>query len=119
MNQKPKVAFVCVHNACRSQIAQALGQLLASDIFESYSAGTYAVTEINSDAVRLLKQYYGIDISKTQYSKSLSKIPSVDIVITMGCQVSCPSLPCRYREDWGLDDPTDKSEEYFVRFWSI
>ena len=114
MNQKPKVAFVCVHNACRSQIAQALGQLLASDIFESYSAGTYAVTEINSDAVRLLKLYYGIDISKTQYSKSLSNIPSVDIVITMGCQVSCPSLPCRYREDWGLDDPTGKSEEYFV-----
>lgn len=37
---KPRVAFICVHNSCRSQIAEALGKHLASDVFESYSAGT-------------------------------------------------------------------------------
>ena len=65
MSQKPKVAFICVHNSCRSQIAEALGTLLASDVFE-------------------------------------------------GCNVNCPNLPCKHREDWGLDDPTGKSEVEYL-----
>ena len=52
---KPKVAFVCVHNSCRSQIAEALGNKFASDVFESYSAGTEVQEHINSDAVRVMK----------------------------------------------------------------
>lgn len=111
----PKVAFICVHNSCRSQIAEALGKALASDVFESYSAGTETKPQINQDAVRLMNQKYCIDMEKTQYSKLLSDIPSVDIVITMGCNVDCPYLPCRYREDWGLQDPTDKSDEEFIK----
>lgn len=111
----PKVAFICVHNSCRSQIAEALGKALASDIFESYSAGTETKPQINQDAVRLMNQKYCIDMEKTQYSKLLSDIPSVDIVITMGCNVDCPYLPCRYREDWGLQDPTGKSDEEFIK----
>lgn len=114
MYQKPKVAFVCVHNSCRSQIAEALGKMLATDSFDSYSAGTETKPQINQDAVRLMKQLYHIDMEQTQYSKLLSAIPPVDIVITMGCNVSCPSLPCRYREDWGLDDPTGKSDDSFL-----
>lgn len=114
MYQKPKVAFVCVHNSCRSQIAEALGKMLAADSFDSYSAGTETKPQINQDAVRLMKQLYHIDMEQTQYSKLLSAIPPVDIVITMGCNVSCPSLPCRYREDWGLDDPTGKSDDSFL-----
>ena len=114
MYQKPKVAFVCVHNSCRSQIAESLGKMLAADSFDSYSAGTETKPQINQDAVRLIKQLYHIDMEQTQYSKLLSAIPPVDIVITMGCNVSCPSLPCRYREDWGLDDPTGKSDESFL-----
>jgi len=106
MNRKPKVAFICVHNSCRSQIAEALGKLLAADAFESYSAGTETKPQINQDAVRLIKQMFGIDMEKAQYSKLLSELPSVDEVITMGCNVQCPVLPCRVREDWGLDDPT-------------
>ena len=113
MSPKPKVAFVCVHNSCRSQIAEALGRLLAADVFDSYSAGTQTKPHINQDAVRLMKQLYGVDMEQTQRSKLLSEIPTVDIVITMGCNVSCPSLPCRYREDWGLEDPTGKSDEAF------
>lgn len=114
MYQKPKVAFVCVHNSCRSQIAEALGKVLAADSFDSYSAGTETKPKINQDAIRLMKQFYHVDMEQTQYSKLLSAIPPVDIVITMGCNVSCPSLPCRYREDWGLDDPTGKSDESFL-----
>lgn len=113
MSKKPKVAFVCVHNSCRSQIAEALGKYLASDVFESYSAGTETVPKINQEAVRLMKQLYNIDMEQTQYSKLLNELPAVDIVITMGCNVNCPYLPCKYREDWGLDDPTGKDEKTF------
>lgn len=112
--KKPKVAFICVHNSCRSQIAEALGKHLASDIFESYSAGTEAKPQINQDAVRLMKQFYGIDMEQTQRSKLLEDIPAVDIVVTMGCNVQCPFLPCKHREDWGLDDPTGKEDIEFI-----
>ena len=111
---RPKVAFICVHNSCRSQIAEALGKHLAADVFESYSAGTETKPQINQDAVRLMKQLYGIDMEATQHSKLLSDIPPVDVVITMGCNVECPYLPCKHREDWGLDDPTGKSDEEFI-----
>lgn len=109
-----KVAFICVHNFCRSQIAEALGKHLASDVFESYSAGTETKPKINQDAVSLMKEIYHLDMEKQQYSKLLAAIPEVDIVITMGCNVDCPYLPCRYREDWGLDDPTGKDRETFI-----
>ena len=111
---KPKVAFICVHNSCRSQIAEALGKKLASDVFESYSAGTETKPQINQDAVRLMKQIHSIDMEETQYSKLLSDIPPVDIVITMGCNVQCPFLPCSHREDWGLDDPSGLPDEVFI-----
>lgn len=109
-----KVAFICVHNSCRSQIAEALGKKLASDVFESFSAGTETKPQINQDAVRLMKQVYGIDMEESQYSKLLSDIPPVDVVVTMGCNVQCPFLPCSHREDWGLEDPTGKSDEAFL-----
>lgn len=115
MNKKYKIAFVCVHNSCRSQIAEALGKYLLSDVFECYSAGTETKPQINPDAVRIVKDLYGIDMEKTQYSKLLKDIPKVDIVITMGCNVQCPYLPCSHREDWGLEDPTGKSDDEFVK----
>ena len=110
-----KVAFICVHNSCRSQIAEALGRHLAADVFESYSAGTERKDHINPDAVRLMKELYHIDMeAEGQHSKLLSDIPPVDVVITMGCNVQCPFLPCSHREDWGLEDPTGKSDEAFL-----
>ena len=112
---KPKVAFICVHNSCRSQIAEALGKHLAADVFESYSAGTETKDRINPDAVRIMKQLYGIDMEETQRQKLLEDIPPVEIVITMGCNVDCPYLPCKRREDWDLDDPTGKSDEEFIK----
>ncbi|MPM23482.1 Arsenate reductase [bioreactor metagenome] len=109
-----KVAFICVHNSCRSQIAEALGKHFAGDVFESYSAGTETKPQINQDAVRLMKQLYNIDMEKTQRSKLLPDIPPVDIVITMGCNVTCPFVPSKHREDWGLTDPTGKSDNEFL-----
>lgn len=108
-----KIAFICVHNSCRSQIAEALGKKLAGDKFEFYSAGTEIKPQINQDAVRLMKEIYDINMEKTQSSKLLQDIPPVDIVITMGCNVGCPYLPCQYREDWGLEDPTGQSDAVF------
>ena len=110
-----KVAFICVHNSCRSQIADALGRHLAADVFESYSAGTDTKPRINPDEVRLMKQVYGIDMeAEGQRSKRLAEIPAVEVVITMGCNVQCPLLPCAWREDWGLEDPTGKPDEKFL-----
>lgn len=115
MRKRYKVAFICVHNSCRSQIAEALGKYYASDVFESYSAGTETKPMINQGAVRIMKELYGIDMEKSQRSKLLSDIPPVDVVITMGCNVHCPYLPCSLREDWGLVDPTGKSDEEFIK----
>lgn len=110
-----KVAFICTHNSCRSQIAEALGKRLAGDVFESYSAGTEIKDRINPDAVRLMKQRYGVDMEETQRSKLISELPPVNVVITMGCGVECPYLPSERREDWGLEDPTGKSDEEFMK----
>lgn len=112
---KPKVAFICVHNSCRSQIAEALGRHLASDVFESYSAGTETKPQINQDAVRIVKQLYGIDMEQTQYSKLISDIPKPDIAISMGCNVGCPFIGRAFDDNWGLEDPTGKSDEEFIR----
>ena len=110
-----KVAFICVHNSCRSQIAETLGRHLAADVFESYSAGTERKDHINPDAVRLMKELYHIDMeAEGQHSKLLEALPPVDIVVTMGCHVQCPFLPCQWREDWGLDDPTGQPDQVFL-----
>lgn len=116
---KPRVAFICTHNSCRSQIAEALGGLLASDTFESCSAGTAIKAKINPDAVRILKREFGIDMELTQRPKLIDELPPVDVVVTMGCGVACPTLPCRYREDWGLDDPTGREDESFERVITV
>ena len=112
--EKKKVAFICVHNSCRSQIAEALGKHLAGDVFESYSAGTETKPQINQDAVRLMKEIYGIDMEANgQRSKLISKIPEVDMAISMGCNVGCPFIGRAFYDNWGLEDPTGKSDEEF------
>lgn len=108
-----KVAFICVHNSCRSQIAEALGRHLASDSFESYSAGTETKPQINQDAVRIMKELYGIDMEKTQYSKLIIDIPNPDIAISMGCNVGCPFIGKAFDDNWQLEAPTGKSDEEF------
>ena len=115
MPMKPKVAFVCVHNSCRSQMAEAIAKVLAADVFEACSAGTETKPQINQDAVAVIKELYGVDMEETQRSKLLEELPPVDILVTMGCGVACPFLPCRHREDWGLEDPTGKDKAAFLQ----
>ena len=112
--RKKIVAFICVHNSCRSQIAEALGKHLASDVFVSCSAGSETKPRINPDAVRLMKALYGIDMEKDQYSKTFDRIPEPDIAISMGCDVGCPYIGRAFDENWNLDDPTGKSDEAFI-----
>lgn len=109
------VAFICVHNSCRSQIAEALGRHLASDVFDSVSAGTETKPQINQDAVRLMKQVYGIDMEKEgQHSKLLSDLDHYDIAISMGCNVQCPFIERDFDDNWHLEDPSGKSDEDFL-----
>lgn len=112
---KKKIAFICVHNSCRSQIAEALGKHLRGDEFDFYSAGTETKPEINQDAVRLMKQLYGIDMEQTQYSKTFDKIPTPDVAISMGCDVGCPFIGREFDDNWGLPDPTGKSDGEFIK----
>lgn len=111
---KKKIAFICVHNSCRSQIAEALGKHFRGDEFDFYSAGTETKPQINQDAVRLIKELYGIDMEETQCSKTVAKIPTPDMAISMGCDVGCPFIGRSFDEDWGLPDPTGKSDEVFL-----
>ncbi|WP_314693286.1 arsenate reductase ArsC [uncultured Abiotrophia sp.] len=114
--KKTKVAFVCVHNSCRSQIAEALTKKFAGDSIEVYSAGTELKDQINQDAVRLIKEIYAIDMEETQKPKLLDDIPEVDYLITMGCNVVCPILPYTVKkDDWGLEDPSGKNDQEFIK----
>lgn len=116
MTEKTKVAFICVHNSCRSQIAEALGKKFKGDKIDFYSAGTELVDQINQDAVRLMKEMHGIDMEENQYSKLIDDLPEVDYVISMGCNVVCPILPFKHKKyDWGIEDPTGKSDEEFIK----
>ena len=111
-----RVGFICTHNACRSQITEAMGRHLAADVLESCSAGTNIKEAIDPAAARLMKEHYGIDMVKEgQHTKTLSEIGSVDVVVTMGCGVQCPSLPCQQRFDWRLEDPTGKDDAAYLR----
>ncbi len=115
MGEKVKVAFVCVHNSCRSQMAEAISKHLATDVYDAFSAGTETKPQINQDAVDVIQALYGVNMNDSQHSKLIEEIPSVDIVVSMGCNVNCPFLPCKHREDWGLDDPTGQSTEEFIK----
>lgn len=111
---KKKVAFICVHNSCRSQIAEALGNFLYGDKIECYSAGTELKSQINQDAVRIVKELYGIDMNENgHHSKLINEIPDPDIAISMGCDVGCPFIGRAFDDDWGLMDPTGKEDQTF------
>jgi len=96
-------------------MAEALGKIFATDAFEAYSAGTETKPQINQDAVRIIKDIYQVDMNESHKSKLLTDIPEVDVVIKMGCNVVCPFLPAKHTEDWGLEDPTGKSDDEFIK----
>lgn len=113
---KKIVAFICVHNSCRSQMAEALGNYLYGDKLECYSAGTMLKDQINQDAVRIVKELYGLDMNANgHHSKLIDEIPKPDVAISMGCDVGCPFIGRGFDDDWGLSDPTGKSDDEFKK----
>ncbi|MGL4948903.1 MAG: arsenate reductase ArsC [Anaeroplasmataceae bacterium] len=114
-NNLVNVAFVCVHNSCRSQIAEALGKIILKGKANVYSAGTDISRGINKDAVRILKQLYSIDMTINQKSKLVEELPAINHLITMGCNVNCPNIKSDFKDDWGLEDPSNKSDEEFIK----
>jgi len=110
---KYKIAFVCVHNSCRSQMAEAIAKIKHSDFFVPESAGTMPKKAINPGAVTFIKEHYGHDMGQTQKPKKIDDIDNPDLLITMGCNVACPYISTSYRDDWGLDDPSGKSVQAY------
>lgn len=109
---KKIVAFVCIHNSCRSQMAEGFAKALGSDVLTVYSAGTEEYPGPKPMAIEVMEDV-GIDMSK-HTSKLLSDIPpKLDILITMGCGVECPYVPSEHREDWGLEDPSGGPKKGF------
>ncbi len=108
-----KVAFVCVHNSCRSQMAEGYAKALGEGIIDVYSAGTEDYPEVKPMAVKVMEDD-GVSMA-THRPKLLSDIPeSLDILITMGCNVVCPFHPNKHSEDWGLEDPSGGPESDFI-----
>ena len=109
---KKKVAFICIHNSCRSQMAEGLARHLGNEVIESYSAGTEEYKEVKPLAAKVMEEI-GIPMDD-HYPKLITEIPEeVDILITMGCGVVCPFLPASHQEDWGLTDPSGGTIEDF------
>lgn len=94
-------------------MAEAIAREVAGGVLEPRSAGTHPAAEVNADALRTLREALGIDATGLR-PKALDELGEVDVVVTMGCGVSCPSLPCAHREDWGLEDPTGRGDGAFL-----
>lgn len=109
------IVFICIHNSCRSQIAEYFGKKYLGDIYNVYSAGSEIKSEINKDAVRIIKQLYNDDISLSQHPKTINEIPEPDIIISMGCYNGCPYLNKDFTADWQIEDPTGKSDFEFIK----
>ena len=102
---KPKVLFVCVHNAGRSQMAAALLQHHAGGRVIVRSAGSEPADRINPSVAQAMSEV-GLDISE-EVPKLLETeaVEDADVVITMGCGDACPVFPGKRYLDWELTDP--------------
>lgn len=109
--KKIKIGFICVHNSCRSIIAEGICREKYGNMFEVYSGGTQRYDAPKQDAIDVLKRQYNIEGQFT--SDLIHTLPELDIVVTMGCNVECPHLPSKYRCDFGIDDPSEMSEQIF------
>ncbi|MBU4482464.1 arsenate reductase ArsC [Patescibacteria group bacterium] len=107
------VLFVCVENACRSQMAEKIANYFGKGVLKAYSAGSQASGKVNPNAIEVMKEI-GIDISKAK-SKSFDSLPTkkFNYVITLGCKDVCPFVPAQSHINWQIADPKDKSIEFF------
>jgi arsenate reductase len=100
-----KVLFVCLHNAGRSQMSQALFERAAGDAHESRSAGTTPGARVHPEVVEAMRDL-GIDVSGRTPRRLTDDLARwADVVVTMGCGDECPYLPGKRYIDWDLPDP--------------
>jgi protein-tyrosine-phosphatase len=100
-----KILFVCIENACRSQMAEAFARLHGQGKVAVFSAGSQPASEINPLAVEVMREK-GIDISGKK-PKSFSDLTekNFDVVVEMGCEDACPFVPAGERVEWDIPDP--------------
>jgi protein-tyrosine-phosphatase len=112
---KPRVLFVCVENANRSQIAEAFARIHGKDRVEPFSAGSRPSGIIKPIAIAAMAER-GYDLT-SHVSKSLEEVPKgpYEYVVTMGCGDECPWIPTKHREDWPLPDPKNMTPDEFVK----
>ena len=117
--KKIKVLFVCVENACRSQMAQGFAEAFGKGKLEVYSAGSRPSSHINPLAIEVIKEK-DIDLSNRR-PKRLNDLPTVemDYLITMGCEETCPAVPAKKMIEWEIPDPKGKSIDVFREIRNI
>jgi len=100
-----RVLFICVENACRSQIAEAFARIHGAGVVEAYSAGSAPSGVINARAIEVMGEI-GYDLAH-HLSTSTEALPhqEYDIVITMGCGDTCPQVRAAKRQEWEIPDP--------------
>jgi arsenate reductase len=101
-----KVLFVCLHNAGRSQMSEALFERVAGGVHEARSAGTTPADHVHAGVVDVMRED-GIDLGDRKPQLLTTELAQwADIVITMGCGDSCPVIPGKRYVDWDLPDPS-------------
>ena len=106
-----RVLFVCIQNAGRSQIAQALFERAAGGAHESRSAGSRPAARVHPQVVETMGEI-GIDLSRNvPHQLSRDDAEWADVVVTMGCGDECPYVPGKRYVDWELDDPAGRPLE--------
>ena len=106
-----RVLFVCVHNAGRSQMSQALFNRAAGTTHEACSAGSEPVDHVHPEVIAVMDEL-GIDL-RDEKPKPLTRelAERADLVVTMGCGDACPYIPGKRYIDWELEDPKGQSIE--------
>jgi arsenate reductase len=102
------VLFVCLHNAGRSQMSQALFERIAGDRHTAISAGTSPAEHVHPEVVEVMRE---LDIDLANHKPQLltrELAEQADVVVTMGCRDACPYIPGKQYVDWDLPDPTGR-----------
>ena len=99
------VLFVCIENSCRSQMAEAFGNIYGQEVIKAYSSGSRPSGRVNPKAIASMRDA-GYDLT-VHTSKGLDDIPDIeyDLVVTMGCGDECPVVRAKARRDWDIPDP--------------
>ena len=111
--QSKRIAFICVENARRSQMAQGFAEVLGREKVEAYSAGSRPASQIDPAIIEVMKEK-GIDLS-SRHPKGLNDLPPVemDYLVTMGCEEACPAVLSKRIIEWAIPDPKGRPMDFY------